>query len=182
MICIAYHVDLLEQILTNWSPSIGQMINDGLPKNVGNKKSEKKRTRKSGTNKRNVSTYVDGRPKPGIEDNNKFHLIHLRLTKATTCYGCKRKFRATARDSAPPVPYDMVLGLKMYRSYTPAGSIGIKISKTKESAYFHLKKSCVTTVCDDVISSDKFVINEVVSPLQIQHKMLIRKEFGVVIN
>lgn len=54
----------------------------------------------------------------------------------------------------PPTPYDMGLARKRFRVFTPAGGIGLKISREKENAYFHLKRSCLLKRYDAINPED----------------------------
>uniref|UniRef100_A0A7M5XJG9 SWIM-type domain-containing protein n=2 Tax=Clytia hemisphaerica TaxID=252671 RepID=A0A7M5XJG9_9CNID len=171
-ITLAYHLDLLEQHLVKWAPAPDNTMLEIQPQNAGKKKSERTRKRKS-NQERNTEGYQDKRPpKPVIEDNEKFHLVYLNQTRSTICYGCHKQTRPDKRIEPPP--HDMVLAIKIHRSFPvrsePGGPITTRISKKKENVYFHIDKACVRKEFPGKeLSNDDLVIDYTVSPPKLSH-------------
>lgn len=82
----------------------------------------------------------------------------------------------------PPEPYDIVIGRKQIRAYTPRGSTGLRFSAKSENVYFHLKKSCVAKQCSDPVSKDSLIVSDDQKSklkLTFSHRNMLRKEFGI---
>jgi len=182
-ITIAYHLDILEFHLSKWAPRPEIILQEIQPDNAGKKKSQKSRKRKKTSERQERSTdgYVDKRPaRPIIEDNEKFHLVYINQTRSTTCHGCHKKYRQTERSELPPAPFDMVLGIKIHRLYPVKGSSQLRLSKTKENCYFHLKRKCLQAEFPDrELTIQDLVVDMVVSPPKMAHKLKLREEFRI---
>ena len=107
-------------------------------------------------------------------------IVFLNTTRATTCYGCKGKFRSSSDVSlgiAPPMPYDIVLTRRERRVFTQPGTNTIRIAKTPENVYYHAQKRCLQEKISD-ISPRLFCTNDSVrTKLNNAHKNLLRTEF-----
>ena len=149
-----------EHHLAKWKPNLSEIVDRNTPAAIGNKKNEKPRFRRKENSERDTSYYCDGRL--SIDDDDKFHLVYVSLTKSVKCYGCKERDCATEKSPLPPTPWDMVLGRKLFRAFSPKGKIGIRISKSKEAAYFHLKKECVNVYFE--VRREDIVVDELRAP------------------
>ena len=74
-------------------------------------------------------------------------------TRMLKCYGCGEFVRHTTSDN-PPAPWDIILGRKELRVFTPRGSTSVRISRTKENVYYHPAKACVLKKNERIGSDD----------------------------
>ena len=97
-------------------------------------------------------------------------------------YGCGNKLRNSMSDPSPPEPYDVVLCRKQVRAYTPRGTVGLRFTLKPENIFFHLKRSCVQMKNSEGVSANSLVLSDTDKEnLKTSHKMMIRKEFGVIV-
>lgn len=90
--------NILEFVLTHYSPNINRAAQCSLPQRSGKKPGHQ-------TGKRNTQ---HARDTSGWDDMYLFFFF-LRSTKATTCYGCGGKVREKSSSDPPPAPYGILL-------------------------------------------------------------------------
>ena len=101
--------------------------------------------------------------------DEKFKLVFVKDTNATTCYGCGEKFRDSLSSPAPPMPYDVILRRRGFRAYKPRGKKCIKISKDHECVSYHVNKMCVLNKNED-IKPDQIDKKNILHKLKTGHK------------
>ena len=85
-------------------------------------------------------------------------------------------------DPSPPEPYDVVLCRKQVRAYTPRGTVGLRFTLKPENIFFHLKRSCVQMKNSEGVSAASLLLSDTDKEnLKTSHKIMIRKEFGVIV-
>ena len=172
---------ILQDIVSNWVPNFSSLMQDSFPKRSGQKTGPQRFRPSRTAEQRNVSGLED-RFK-GVESFSTpepFHLKWLEGSRVTTCYGCGNKIRASIHDPVPPDPYDVVIGRKQIRAYTPRGSTGLRFSVKPENVFFHLKNSCIAAKCSDSVNEKSLIISDIDKlKLKTSHRNMLRKEFGV---
>ena len=174
-VVITFYCGILHYHINDWNPNLADLVSETVPSAAGKKKSDRVSRKRRKPIDRNISTYTDGRPKASIPDDDKFHLVYISQTKSCCC-GCKQRYRNSVTDILPPAPYDMVLARKLFRVFTPAGGIGLKISREKENAYVHLKRSCLMK-CYYTINHEDIVVTQT-SPPENTHILKLKDVFN----
>ena len=180
-LAVSHVAGILEKTVSRWTPNLSNLVQNTIPKKSG-KKPGPQRYRASHTAQERDIHSLDDRhdgvvPFPTLEP---FRLTWLEGSRITSCYGCGNKIRATMHHPVPPEPYDIVIGRKQIRAYTPQGSTGLRFSAKPENVYFHLKKSCVAKQCSDPVSKDSLIVSDdQKSKLKFSHRNMLRKEFGI---
>ena len=183
VIAVAHKNGKLQEIIAKWEPNLSSLVQSSIPKAVGKKPGPKRNRFTRTPEQRDVGRLEDplhhvhafDKPEP-------YHLRWLEGSRVTSCYGCGNKFRPSMNDSPPPEPYDVVLCRKQVRAYTPKGSVGLRFTLKPENVFFHLKRSCVEQKNSDGVTAHSLVLSDVDKQnLKKTHKMMLKKEFGVII-
>ena len=162
-IAVAFTEGFVENFVRKWGPNLSRQMQPTVPPRTGLKKNERGQRKQNPVQHRNIQGYWDnlsaGNHSPTDEQLN---VVFLNTTRATTCYGCKGKFRSSSDVGlgiVPPVPYDIVLTRRERRIFTQAGTNTIRIAKTPENVYYHAQKRCLREKISD-ISPMMFCANE----------------------
>lgn len=76
----------------------------------------------------------------------------------------------------------MIFCGKQVRAYPLKGSVGLRFTLKPENVFFHLKRSRVEMKNSDGVSADSLLLSDVDKVnLKTSHKMMLRKEFGVIV-
>ena len=113
-----------------------------------------------------------------VRQEKRYHIIFLRDSTATVCYGCDGKFRERPSDVPPPAPLDIAIKTKMRRSFRARGSLTIRVTKDVETVHFHPVKSCCAAQNIE-LRQDNFLVEKPAQLLQC-HSIKLRKEFVVI--
>ena len=175
-VAITFYCGILHYHINDWNPNVADLVSETVPSAAGKKKSDRVSRKRRKPIDRNISTYTDGRPKASIPNDDKFHLVYISQTKSCCC-GCKQRYRNSVTDILPPAPYDMVLARKLFRVFTPAGGIGLKISREKENAYVHLKRCSCLMKCYYTINHEDIVVTQT-SPPENTHILKLKDVFN----
>ena len=182
-IAVAHANGELQNLLAKWEPNLSSLVQSSIPKAAGRKPGPKRQRFSRAPEQRNVSRLADPLEEVNaFEKPEPYYLRWLEGSRVTTCYGCENKFRPSMNDSPPPEPYDVVLCRKQVRAYTPKGSVGLRFTLKPENVFFHLKRSCVELKNADRLTVDSLVLSDVDKQnLKTTHKMMLRKEFGIIV-
>ena len=93
VIATAYKLKTLEDIILLWEPNLSRQLSTSLPAGCGKKANEKKKRKRKRTSDRDTSQYSER----NVSEDDKYHVVFLSETRATTCYGCEQKVRFGVR-------------------------------------------------------------------------------------
>ena len=185
-IAVAKDRDMLLAFLRSWNANLTSMLKDTVPKRVGKKKSDKDpRKRSQFVQHRDLASYTGSRAEDIGFPTNKFELVFLKDTKAYSCYGCGKQFRAkedVAPKIVPPSPYDIVFRHKGFRSFRRPGSIGLTISKSSEYMYYHTQRICFANKKVEITAADIFIHEDTRSKLNAGHCNLLNSRFKLALR
>ena len=89
VIATAYKLKTLEDIILLWEPNLTWQLSTSLPAGSGKKPNEKRKRKRKSTSDRDTSKYSER----NASEDDKYHVVFLSETRATTCYGCEQKVR-----------------------------------------------------------------------------------------
>ena len=119
-LAVNYVEGILQETVSGWSPNLSSLVQNTIPKKSGKKPGVQRRRVSRTAEERDVASLDD--PLEDVEpfpNSQPFRLTWLKGTRITTCCGCGNKFRSSIHDPVPPEPYDVVIGTKHIRAYTP---------------------------------------------------------------
>jgi len=175
-LAVAHCEGTFRHIISSWKPNLSRQINRAS-KYVGQKPGPKRK--RHPPVQRQVDAFSERTQVTTNCSNEKFSVIFLAQTKATTCYGCSGKFRQSASDPPPPAPWDMVLRRKEFRVFQPKGSDILKISAKKEHVYYHVRKQCILKKVESISANDVNIQQDLINRFGRLHKAQLRKELGI---
>ena len=183
VLAVAHSNGELQELIVKWQPNFSSLVQSAIPKSTGRKPGPKRNRFSRTPEQRNVSQLQDPlEDVTAFEKPEPYYLRWLQGSRITTCYGCGNKFRPSINHPPPPEPYDAVLCRKQIRSYTPKGTVGLKFTLKPENVFFHLKRSCVEMKNSDGVTAESLLLSDVDKQnLKTSHKMMFRKEFGVIV-
>lgn len=183
MIAVAHNDGVLQDLVVKWEPNLSKLVQSFIPKAAGRKPGPRRNRLSRAPKQGDVGQLED--PLEDVTAFDKpepYYLRWLEGSKVTTCYGCGSKFRNSMSDPSPSEPYDVVLCRKQVRAYTPRGTLGWHFTLKPENVFFHLKRSCVQMKNSEGESAASLVLSDTDKEnLKISHKMMLRKEFGVIV-
>lgn len=174
----------LGELIAKWQPNLSNIVQSSIPKKSGKKPGPKRvRGFTRAPEQRDINRLDDPlKDVPAFPKPEALHLRWIEGSKITTCYGCENKFRASVNAPPPPPPYDVVLCRAQIKAYTPRGSVGLRFSFKPENVFFHLRRSCVDLKSSEPVTAESVVVSESdKQKLRSSHKLMLRKEFGVVL-
>eukprot|EP00112_Aurelia_sp_Birch-Aquarium-sp1_P002552 Seg1282.3 transcript_id=Seg1282.3/GoldUCD/mRNA.D3Y31 product="hypothetical protein" protein_id=Seg1282.3/GoldUCD/D3Y31 len=180
-ISVAFTEGFVENLVKKWAPNLSRQMQPTVPPRTGQKKNERGQRKRNPVQHRNIQGYSDNLSAENHGPiDEQLNVVFLNTTRATTCYGCKGKFRSSSDVGlgiVPPVPYDIVLTRRERRVFTQPGTNTIRIAKTPENVYYHTQKRCLSEKISD-ISPRMFCAKESVSAkLNNAHRNLLQTEF-----
>lgn len=89
VIATAYKLETLKDIIRFWEPNLTRQLSTSLPSGSGKKANEKRKRKRKPPIDRDASKYCER----NVSEDDKYHVIFLSETRATTCYGCGQKVR-----------------------------------------------------------------------------------------
>ena len=155
-----------------------RLVRSGIPGGTGKKANERGTKRKRKNNPpRDVAVYGDRVPVTAEEANEeareRYEVVFVHSTSATTCYGCKGRVRDKPSAPLPPAPYDLFIRHQERRVYNRPGETTIRISAKPEMVYYHPLRTCSGLDEDDVEAGRR----EVRRLLDKVHQRHLYKEF-----
>ena len=181
-VAVAHQVGKLGEFVAAYEVPIGQMVQAGIPGGAGKKDNERPRKRRRMDHPaRDVSQYGERVEAPSSSDTgNPYEFVFVKDTAATTCYGCKGRVRNKPSAPPPPPPYDLLIRHLEIRVYNRPGETKLRIATKPEMVYFHPLQSCVNITMQDVRDGKLLLQDDIEQNLNVAHKRLLLKEFGMV--
>lgn len=183
VIAVAHKNGQLQELIAKWEPNLSSLVQCSNPKAVEKKPGPKRNRFTRTPEQRGVGQLED--PLEHVDAFDKpepYHLRWLEGSRVTSCYGCGNKFHPSMNDSPPPEPYDAVLYRKQVRAYTPKGLVGLRFTLKPEIVFFQIKQFYVELKKLDGITEHSLVLSDVDKQnLKKTHKMMLKREFGVII-
>lgn len=178
-LAVAHHLGVLSNYVKSYQVPLDRMVGTTIPSGAGKKDNERKNTRKRKSNPpRNVSQYgdrIDVDSSTESDSASPYEVVFVSNTKATTCYGCKRREGDKPSDPPPPAPYDIFLRHMEHRIYRRRGEIKVRISKHPEQVYYHPLRSCAPLASRDNIPIEVSVRSKLAEAT----KQILWREFGI---
>ncbi|CAB4003812.1 Hypothetical predicted protein [Paramuricea clavata] len=174
----------LGELIAKWQPNLSNIVQSSIPKKSGKKPGPKRVCGFTcAPEQRDINRLDDPlKDVPAFPKPEALHLRWIEGSRITTCYGCENKFHASVNAPPPPPPYDVVLCRAQIKAYTPRGSVGLRFSFKPENVFFHLRRSCVDLKSSEPVTAESVVVSESDrQKLRSSHKVMLRKEFGVVL-
>ena len=158
------------------------MVEAGIPGGVGKKDNERPRKRRRMDHPAwDVSQYGERVEAPPSSDtDNLYEFVFVKDIAATTCYGCKGRVRNKPSAPPPPPPYDLLIRHLEVRVYNQPRETKLRIGIKPEMVYFHPLQPCENITMQDVRDGRLLLQDDIEQCLNMAHKRLLLKEFGMV--